>query len=404
MNAVVHERLPTFCVLGAGNGGLAMAGHLGLKGYPVHIYNRSPERLLPIQQTGSIQLISKEGDDLPSGEGPITLATPDIAQALQGARFIMVVTPANAHAFLAEQCAPHLIDGQIVILNPGRTGGALEFHHVLRQQGCQADVIVAEAQTLLYACRLTNPAQVQIFSIKHSVPLSALPAYRTPEVIRALRPVFPEFVPGDNVMKTSMDNIGAIFHPAVTVLNCARIETTRGDFEYYIDGISQSTAHLLETLDAERVAVAEAIGFHCMSARQWLYMAYGAAGTTLFDAIRANQGYYGIKAPHTLNHRYLWEDVPMSLVPIASMGEMLGVPCPAMRSIIYLAGLLNGCDYWESGRTADKMGLTDLTLQQIRRLVLEGEPSLTTLAEGPHDQGNLAEPEEKGAEHAAISM
>jgi opine dehydrogenase len=110
-----------------------------------------------------------------------------------------------------------------------------------------------------------------------------------------------------------------------------------------------------------------------MSAREWLYIAYGAVGMTLFDAIRANnQGYYGIKAPPAVDHRYVWEDVPMSLVPIASMGEMFGVPCPTMRSIIHLAGLLHGCDYWETGRTVETMGLVGLSLQQITRLILEG--------------------------------
>jgi opine dehydrogenase len=367
------EYRPVFCVLGAGHGGMAMAGHLALKGFSVRLYNRSPERLRPVQQSGGIQVVARESEDIPRGDAPIPVATTDIAEALAGADILMVVVPATGHAFMAEQCAPHLRDGQIVILHPGRTGGALEFHHILRQRGTRADVIVAEAQTLLYAARVINLAQVQIFGIKHSVPLAAIPAHRTPEVLKALAPAYREFVPGDNVMKTSMDNIGAIFHPAVTVLNCARIESTHGDFEYYVDGVTPAAARVLEALDAERVAVGAAMGFHCMSAREWLYMAYDAAGRTLFDAMRANQGYYGIKAPNRIEHRYLWEDVPMSLVPIASMGEMLGTPCPTMKAIIHLADLLHGCDYWQAGRTVEKMGLAGLNLKQIQRLVLEGE-------------------------------
>lgn len=161
--------------------------------------------------------------------------------------------------------------------------------------------------------------------------------------------------------------------------------------EYYIDGISPSAAKVLEAMDAERVAVGAAMGFHCMSAREWLYMAYDAAGKTLFEAIRANQGYYGIKAPHILHHRYLWEDVPMSLVPIASMGEMLGVPCPTMKTIIHLANVMHGCDYGESGRTVEKMGLAGLSLKQIQRLVLDGEWQ---------EPERLAIPQEKGVVHA----
>lgn len=372
-----HTVLPreevTFCVLGAGNGGLAMAAHLALKGVRVHLWNRSPERLAPIQRSGYIHLIaSPDRPDLPQGHAPIPVVTSDIAEAIKDARVLMVVVPATGHAEIAEQLAPHLRDGQIIVLNPGRTGGALEVLHVLHKHAVKADVIVAEAQTLLYASRALNPGQVQIFGIKNSVPVAAIPAYRTPEVVNALSAAYTEFVPGDNVMKTSMDNIGAVFHPAVTVLNAARIESTHGDFEYYIDGITPSVAKVLESIDAERVAVGAAMGFGCMTAREWLYIAYGASGRSLFDAIRANPGYYGIKAPPLVNHRYITEDVPMSLVPIASIGEMLGVPCPTIRAVIHLANLMHECDYWQTGRTVQKMGLAGLSLRELRLRVLEG--------------------------------
>ena len=121
------------------------------------------------------------------------------------------------------------------------------------------------------------------------------------------------------------------------------------------------------------MAVGAAMGFNCMSAREWLYVAYDAAGETLHEAIQANRGYYGIQAPPHLHHRYLTEDVPMSLVPIASIGDMVGSPCPAIRTIIHLANIMHDCDYWETGRTAEKLGLAGLELQEIRRLVLEGK-------------------------------
>jgi opine dehydrogenase len=175
------------------------------------------------------------------------------------------------------------------------------------------------------------------------------------------------------VIKTGMDNIGAVFHPAVTVLNSARIESTRGNFEYYVEGITPSVALVLEAIDKERVAVGAALGFNCMSAREWLYIAYDAAGKTLHEAIQANRGYYGITAPAHLNHRYLTEDVPMSLVPIASIGDLMGSPCPTIKTIVALANLMHGCDYWEIGRTGEKLGLAGLTLKQIRLLVLEGK-------------------------------
>ncbi len=366
------KRRPVFAVLGAGHGGMAMAGHLALMGFEVRLFNRTPERIEPIRRRGAIEVIGHDGEEIPRGVGKLALVTSDIGEAVAGADLILVAVPANGHAWLAEAMAPHLRDGQMVVLNPGRTGGALEVHHIFRQRGVGADVIVAEAQTFLYASRAVNPGQVQIFRVKNSVPVAAIPAYRTPEVVEALGAAFSQFIPGDNVIKTGMDNIGAVFHPAVTVLNSARIESTRGEFEYYVEGITPSVARVLEAIDAERVAVGAAMGFNCMTAREWLYVAYDAVGKTLHEAVQANRGYYGIRAPPHLHHRYLTEDVPMSLVPIASIGETLGSPCPTIRAIIHLANLMHECDYWETGRTVERLGLKGLDLPAIRRLVLEG--------------------------------
>lgn len=360
------ERL-RFAVLGAGHGGMAMAGHLGLMGYPVKMFNRSEARLTPIRFAGEITLAGEL-----EGTGKIELATADMAEAVDGVDVIMVVVPANAHRYMATRVAPYLKDGQLIILHPGRTGGAFEFRQVLKEQGVQKEVMVGEAQTLIYACRNTNPAQVRIFGVKNSVPVAALPGNQTVDLLKTIRPIFPQFVPGDNVVKTSLDNIGAVFHPALMVLNAARIESTRGDFQFYFEGITKAVAQVLEKIDQERVAVAAALGFRAMTAKEWLYVAYDAHGKTLYDAIKNNAGYKGILAPATVDHRYLWEDVPMSLVPLASLGDLLGVETPVVKHIIHLASLMNGCDYWAEGRTVEKMGLAKLSHKQIRHIALEG--------------------------------
>lgn len=355
-------------VLGAGHGGQAMAGHLGLQGCDVRIFNRGELRLQPIRQTGGIEL-----SGIVQGFAPIAVATTDMAEAIDGAELIMVVVPATGHEFMAEAMAPHLRDGQVVILNPGRTGGALEVYNIIRQRGSAAGCLVAEAQTLIYAARCINPAQVKIHGIKNTVPLAAIPGHRTVEALRMVRRAYPQFVPALNVLKTSLDNIGAIFHPALTVLNAGRIESTNGNFEFYMDGITTATARVLEEMDAERIAVAEALGFSATRARDWLYLAYDATGPTLYDAIHNNVGYKGISAPTSLQTRYLWEDVPMSLVPMSSLGELLGVPTPTIDHIIDLASLIDQTDYRATGRTADRLGLAGLSVREIQQLVQEGE-------------------------------
>ncbi len=366
------NKYPRFAVIGAGHGGTAMAGHLSLIGFDVSLYNRGADRIRAIQAGGGLEIVS-DLDNYPSGFAKLSVVTNSMAEAIEGRQVLMVVLPATGHQFIAEQLAPCLVDNQIIVLNPGRTGGALEVLNIIRALGCTADVAVCEAQTLLYASRSVNPAQTKIFRIKNSVPVAAIPAHRTPEVVKMLRIALPQFVPGDNVMKTSLDNIGAIFHPAVTVLNAARIESTNGDFDYYTEGITPSVSLILEKMDQERVQVAESLGFRAMTAREWLYVAYDAAGRTLFEAMRANRGYDGIKAPKTVFTRYIAEDIPMSLVPIASLGQLSQVPTPTIDSIILLGSILHGTDYWAVGRTIDRMGLEGMDLKAIRRFIIEGK-------------------------------
>jgi opine dehydrogenase len=257
-------------------------------------------------------------------------------------------------------------------LHPGRTCGAIEFRKVLKDEGCTADVTLAEAETFIYASRSDGPAQARIFRIKEAVPLAALPASRTQMVLDAIHPAYPQFIDGVNVLHTGLNNMGAIFHPALTLLNAGWIEATHGDYQFYIEGVTPSVARVLEVLDRERVTVASSLGIRARTSMEWLQMAYNTVGDDLHEAIHNQPGYYGIKAPSTLNHRYIFEDVPMSLVPIASLGQHYGVSVRGMDSIIRLGCIVHRTDYWRRGRTVDKLGIAELSVSELTRYVNEG--------------------------------
>lgn len=359
-----------FTVIGAGHGGKAMAAHLGLMGFPVTLFNRTPERIAAIKELHGIDLTSYEGG--PRGVGKINLVSSNMAEALENAEIIMVVVPSSAHADIANAAAPHLKDGQIIVLHPGRTCGAIEFAKILRDQKCEADVTISEAETFIYASRSDGPAQARIFRIKEAIPLAALPATRTSRVLDMIHEAYPEFIDGGNVLQTGLNNMGAVFHPALTILNSGWIESTHGDYQFYIDGVTPSVARILEALDRERVTVASSLGIRARTAMEWLKLSYDASGEDLNEAIHNQPGYYGIKAPPTLNHRYIFEDVPMSLVPIASLGQRYGVSVRAMDSIIQLSSIIHKTDYWRKGRTIEKLGIDNLSVGELTAYVTEG--------------------------------
>jgi opine dehydrogenase len=357
-------------VIGAGHGGKAMAAHLALMGFPTTLYNRTPDHIAAIQQLKGIHLES--GEEGVRGLGELKLATSNMAEALTDADMIMVVLPSSAHADIARACAPHLKNGQVVVLHPGRTCGAIEFSKVLRDEHCTADVTISEAETFIYASRSDGPAEARIFRIKDAVPLAALPATRTGLVLDMIHEAYPEFIDGVNVLQTGLNNMGAIFHPALTLLNSGWIESTHGDYQFYIEGVTPSVARVLEALDRERVTVASSLGIRARTALEWLKLAYDATGEDLHEAIHNQPGYYGIKAPPTLNHRYIFEDVPMSLVPIASLGQRYGVSVRGMDAMIRISSIMHRTDYWRRGRTIEKLGIDNLSVGELMAFVNEG--------------------------------
>ena len=363
-NEMLRENKIT--VIGAGNGGKAMAAHLALMGAEVTLYNRTWKNIAALSERGGISLRSDEHN---YDFGKITEITSDLKHAIANSKLIMVVIPAFGHSDIAEKISPYLQDGQIVVLNPGRTFGAIEFRRKLTEMACAAEVIVAETQTFIYASRSEGPAQALIYRIKDAVPLAAYPATHTKTVLDALAPYYPQFIDGKSVLHTGLDNIGAIFHPTITLHNSGWIEATSGEFQFYIDGVTPAIARVMEAIDRERVRIGKSLGIQLISACDWLKLAYDSDGNDLYEAIRNQSGYRGIKAPATVNHRYINEDVPMSLIPMASLGRSLGLRVRGMESIIRLACIIRGRDYWEEGRTIEKLGLAEKTPKEMLAMV-----------------------------------
>ncbi|MEJ2148048.1 MAG: NAD/NADP octopine/nopaline dehydrogenase family protein [Chloroflexota bacterium] len=374
-------------VLGAGHGGKTMAADMAARGYHVNLYNRTREHIDAIRARRGIEL-QLENEEVVFG--PLQVVSNQMEEVLDGVHLIMVVVPASGHTSIARSCAPYLKDGQIVVLNPGRTGGALEFRKVLQECGCSADVTIAETETLLFASRSGGPAEAHIFRRKNSIPLAALPATRTAQVLDVVTEIYPQFVAAPDVLHTSLNNMGAVFHPALTLLNVGWIERTQGDFQFYMDGVTQSTSRILEVVDRERVTVAAALGVRAQTALEWLARAYSATGDNLDEAMHDNPGYQGIKAPRSLRHRYIFEDVPFSLVPIAALGKRFGVNVWAIDSLIQLACVAHSTDFYHRGRTVESMGLAGLRVSEIRNLVKYGHTEPPDLLAA--DRHNLQEP------------
>lgn len=283
----------------------------------------------------------------------------------------MVVAPAVAHREIAEKCAPHLMDGQVVFLHPGATFGALEFRKVLDDEGCNAEVVIAEANSLLYSCRSPKPGHASIFGIKKGVMVATLPANKNENVVKVLNTAFQQIYAGKNIMETSLSNPNAMMHPAPTLLNTSLIESGR-DWLYYWDGITPSIGSLVEKMDKERLALARAFGLNLLSIREWYASTYDTYGATLTEVVRNNKAYECIQGQKTLHTRYILEDIPMGLLPMVSLGKKIGIKVTNMDTVAKLGELLIGEDLFERGRTLKNLGLDEMSIQDIQQFVEKG--------------------------------
>lgn len=346
-------------IIGAGNGGQAFAGHLGMLGYDVTLYNRDIKKLDNIKKNGGIFL-----EGIITGFGKINKLTDKLEDAILDCDIIMITTTADAHRQLAEQICPYLKDGQILILNPGRTCGAIEFRHVLKQNGLNKRIFVGEAQTLIYACRIIENGYVNIIGVKDKVLYSALPSTDTSYTISILNEIFNCFFEATNVMQTSLENIGAIFHPSVVLFNAAGIE--RGNVFYFYRDMTDQVANFITQLDRERLNLGKAFGVDLISCEDWISYAYkNIPGTNLCEKMKNNKAYNDILAPTKIRSRQLTEDIPTGILPYVELGTLAKVDVKLARSILNISSVLLDKNIIDNGRTLERLGLKGLTIKEI---------------------------------------
>jgi opine dehydrogenase len=270
---------------------------------------------------------------------------------------ILVTTPANSHREIAEQLAKSVHKETTIILNPGRTFGALEFRNTYRNINHKYEQIVAETQTILYTCRKTGEDSVNIIALKSQIPLSSFGVHTAEKIISKLPyPLRPYFIPAKSMVETSIGNVGMILHCAPLLLNAGWTENSNNSYKYYYDGISPSIGGFIEKIDKERILISKELGFEVESTKSWVERTYHVSGKNLYECIQNNTAYRTIDAPQSLLHRYITEDIACGLVPLEAVGNRLGLKLPNTSLTIDLASSLLNMDFRKTGRNLENIG------------------------------------------------
>ena len=362
-------------VIGAGNGGHALAFHLSQKGHKVLLYEHPDfaAHLEGIETKGGIEAIEgleRNGHKIAaqmSGFAKIHSLTTDMKAAVNFSDILLMIVPSFAQEPLFSLAMPHLREGQILVLLPGNFG-TLVFKRMMKEAGMDQRVIFAEANTIPYACRATAPGEVFILAMKQGLDFATLPGNAIARIGDRLQEILPlKLFLLENVLEAGLGNANMIVHPATAVLNMGLAESRQGAFYFYKEGMSESVSKVQQKIDDERLEIARALDLQAAPFIETVKTFYNLDVKSIKDFAETSpiHSSFGHDGPTNPRHRYISEDCPYLLVPLYGFGKLLGVETPAIESIIRIASIYNDTDYLTQGRTLESLGLSGMDKGQI---------------------------------------
>jgi opine dehydrogenase len=346
-----------------------MAGYLAGQGFDVRLWNRDEpgevqDWLDPIEAAGELRITGSV-----AGTAPIGMATSDMERAISGAATLFVLTTADAHRDVVQNAAPFLADGQLVVVMACKTGGALDVRAGLSQELAER-IVIAEAPTTLVNSRISGPGVVEILGVKRSIPLATLPSSDLGKALPRLGGL--PFRPESDVLKTSLSNFSIALHTVPMIMNAGWTDSTRGGYLYYSEGITRGIANVMEAVEGERLRIAARLETEISRLEEYLVESLGAPPGDLYESIQGCAMYRSVKAPSSVDHKYLWEDVMAGVVPMVALGRGLNEPTPLLEAILNLASSLLKVDLEARGRSLARLGLDGLDARGIREFVRTG--------------------------------
>jgi opine dehydrogenase len=348
-----------------------LVAELSMAGFKLRLHDIEESRLSEIRARGGVDVEGESGRF-----AAVERATTDLPSAVDGVDVIIVVTGGNAQAVVARSLAPLVRDGQVVLLIQGNTGGSLIVRRALDYAGCRADIDVAEMDNYPYSCWRLSPTRIRPIVRKRWLQIATFPGDRISAVFSLLSQLFPQAVAAPNILYTGFTNANAMLHVANCVANAGRIES--GDsYKFYAEGVTPAVARLYEAINAERVAVAAALGASVPSLADWFDRVYGVREATFVETCQrltynSDGPYQATGTPKSLDHKFITEDVPTGLIPMSEIGAAAGVKTPAIDALVEVVRGMTGKDFAAETRTLERLGLTDMDGPQIRRVVDEG--------------------------------
>lgn len=286
-----------------------------------------------------------------------------LTEALGFSTTMVVALPASAHDGLIAALADHDL-GEHTLIGINGNFFVLAAAHVIAAR------LIVETSTAPFAARVRG----NVVTLKGRKAMmwaggQTLPGVADRDLVQQILGMPLQWLP--SALAVDLCCVTGVIHPAPTLMNAGRIESTEGDFFFYREGMTSAVGKVMHAVDDERCAIAAALGLQVPSALGMMNRYYGQCHESLSRfAFHSDVHNLQKSAPKSLEHRYLLQDIPYVLAPWAALGQRLGVATQAIQALIHLATLANGGPVAAVGRTLESIGLHRLTATQLGRLAV----------------------------------
>lgn len=345
-------------ILGAGNGGCAVAADMSIRGIDVTLIKTSKNKMHEdnfihlLKNSGSISM-SENGETKTANIKKISNDINDI----KGCEIVIIYIQTNFHEQLIERISPILEDGQIIVINPGYFSTAYVLKHCANR-----NITVVEAQSSFIDCRISEPGLIKVGFRNVRNPLGVYPMRNRNYAKEKLDKLGFPFVYLNSVVEAALHNPNMIVHTVGAVMSIPRIEKTHGEYCMYHEVFTPSVWNILEKLDSEKMDVLEAMGY-----KRLPYVEACKFRNSLDGSKNAKEVFFWYaamptraKGPVEVDSRYISEDVPQGLVMMEALAKRLNVKTPICTSLIELASAALGRDLRMEGRKPERLGIENM--------------------------------------------
>lgn len=308
-----------------------------------------------------------------------TTFTPQIAtsaaELAAGNDALVIALPAYGHKTVLDALAPHIRDGQHVIMSSHASFGAVYLKQKFAARGIQAP-ITAWGTTVVTG-RRQEGAAMQVNTLRGRVDLCTVPEGDAGDALALCQRLFGDrFQPRDGLLAISLSNLNPQNHLGIALGNITRME--RGETWSQGQNVTPKVGRFLEQLDLERLAIAEALGLQVKTIFEHFHLSFHVPVASISEM---NQQMHaqgnGGTGPATADSRYVTEDVPYGLQLTAVLGRLAGRPATLHEAGIEIFSAMYGRDFSIENEILNALELDRFSLEELQRAARTGLLQMT---------------------------